>query len=75
VLTLSQHVRGIDMGWNGKQERQKRWSRRRRSERAVQRSKDPEDALVGKGVHARRKEVAKYILLAVAATAIGKTLW
>lgn len=63
------------MGWNGKQERQKRWSRRRRSERAVQRTKDPEDALTGRGVSARRKHVAKYLLAAVAAVALGKTLW
>jgi type IV secretory pathway TraG/TraD family ATPase VirD4 len=63
------------MGWENRQEQKKRWARNKRSRRAVQRTKDPEDALVGKGVHARRKEVAKYILLAVAATAIGKTLW
>lgn len=63
------------MTFNGKIERQRRWSRRRRSERAVQRSKDPEDALTGKGVAARRKQVAKYLLLAVAATALGKALW
>ena len=63
------------MGLEGKIERKRRWGRRRRSERAVQRSKDPEDALTGKKVWVRRKKVAKYVALAAAAAALGKTLW
>ena len=63
------------MSWNGRIERVKRWGRRRRSERAVQRSKDPEDALTGKGVSARRKDVPKYIAAAVALAALGVTLY
>jgi hypothetical protein len=63
------------MGIDGKIERKKRWSRNKRSWRAVQRSNDPEDSLTGKRVAVRRKDVPKYIAAAVALAALGKTLW
>lgn len=63
------------MGIEGKIERKGRWAKRARSTRALDRGGDPEDSLVGKKVWVRRKKVAKYLALAVAATALGKTLW